>query len=83
MFRCRYKHGNKVDGTFLITVLSRASAHTRANTLPPILTVLWFFRVLRVTAHHAKFLHSESKGGFTLFTDSEVWHVRCALCNAL
>ena len=30
-----------------ITVLSRASAH------PPLLTVLWFFRVLCVTAHHA------------------------------
>ena len=30
-----------------ITVLSRASAH------PPLLIVLWFFRVLCVTAHHA------------------------------
>ena len=39
------------------TVLSRASAH------PPILTVLWFFEVLHVTAHHAKFLHIESEGG--------------------
>ena len=34
-----------------------------ASTHPPILTVLCcFFEVLRVTAHHAKFLHSESKG---------------------
>ena len=31
------------------TVLSRASAHTRASAHPPILTVLWFFRLLRVT----------------------------------
>ena len=30
---------------------------------PPDLTVL-FFEVLRVTAHHAKFLHSESEGRF-------------------
>ena len=41
---------------FVLTVLSRASAH------PPILTVMWFFKVLRVTAHHAKFSHSESEG---------------------
>ena len=41
---------------FSYTVLSRASAH------PPILTVLWFFEVLHVTAHHAKFLCSESEG---------------------
>ena len=45
------------------TVLSRASAHTRASAHPPILTVLWFFEVLHVTAHHAKFLHIESEGG--------------------
>ena len=38
------------------TILSRASAH------PPILTVLWFFKVLCVTTHHAKFLCIESKG---------------------
>ena len=37
-------------------VLSCTSAH------PPILTVLWFFKVLRVTAHHAKFSRSESEG---------------------
>ena len=29
---------------------------------PPILIVLWFFEVLSVTAHHAKFLCSESEG---------------------
>ena len=27
---------------------------------PPILTILWFFEILCVTAHHAKFLRSES-----------------------
>ena len=37
------------------TILSRASAH------PPILTVLWFFKVLCVITHHAKFLCIESK----------------------
>ena len=37
----------------IYAVLSRASAHTRASAYPPLLTVLWFFRVLRVTAHHA------------------------------
>ena len=37
------------------TVLSKESAHS------PILTFLGFFDVLRVTAHHAKFLLSESK----------------------
>ena len=47
--------------TFLSTVLSRASGHTRASAHSPILTVLWFFEVLRVTAHHAKILHSESE----------------------
>ena len=31
------------------TVLSQASAHTRASAHPPILTVLWFFKVLYVT----------------------------------
>ena len=36
--------------------------HTRANTHPQILAVLWFFKVLRLTTHHAKILHSESKG---------------------
>ena len=35
---------------------------TWASTHPPILTILWFFEVLRVTAHHAKFLRSESEG---------------------
>ena len=44
-----------------ITVLSRASAHPQASVHPPILTVLWLFEVLRITAHHAKFLRSESK----------------------
>ena len=50
------------------TVMSRASAHTqgsantRASAHTPILTVLWFFEVLRVTAHYAKFLRSESEG---------------------
>ena len=39
--------------TCTCTVLSRASAH------PPILTVLWFFEVLHVTAHHAKIFRSE------------------------
>ena len=37
------------------TVLSRASAN------PLILTVLWFFKVLHVTVHHAKFLRGDSK----------------------
>ena len=40
------------------TVLSGASAH-KAPT-PPTSTVLWFFRVLSVTAHHAIFSCSES-----------------------
>ena len=31
----------------------------------PILTVLWFFRVLRVTAHHVKFPRSKSEGRST------------------
>ena len=46
-----------------ITVSSQASAHHHASTHPQILTVLWFllFEVLQVTAHHAKFVHSESK----------------------
>ena len=44
------------------TVLSRASAHIHASTQPPILTVLRFFRVLRVTSHCANFLCSESEG---------------------
>ena len=44
------------------TVLSRASTHTRASAHPPILTVLWFFEVLCVTTHHAKFLRIESEG---------------------
>ena len=43
-------------------VLSQASAHTWASAHPPILSVLWFFEILRVTAHHAKFLRSESEG---------------------
>ena len=30
------------------------SGHTHASAHPPILTVLWFFEVLHVTAHHAK-----------------------------
>ena len=47
--------------SFAATVLSRASVHTQASAQPPILTVLWFFEVLHVTAHHAKFLHLESK----------------------
>ena len=45
------------------TVLSRASAHFRASAYPPILTVLSFFEILRVTAHHAKLLHNKSKVG--------------------
>ena len=44
----------------LLTVLSQASAHTQVSAHPPILTVLWFFKVLRVTAHRAKFLRIES-----------------------
>ena len=44
------------------TVLSQASTHTRASAHPPILTVLWFFEVLCVTTHHAKFLRIESEG---------------------
>ena len=44
------------------TVSSRASAH------PPILTVLWFLEVLCVTAHHAKFLRSESESRSAEFT---------------
>ena len=48
--------------TFTNTVLSQASTHTRASAHPPILTVLWFCRVLHVTAHNAKFLRSESEG---------------------
>ena len=39
----------------IYTILSRANAHTRASAHPPLLTVLWFFRDLRVTAHHANF----------------------------
>ena len=33
----------------------------QASTHPPNLTVLWFFEVLCVTTHHAKFYCSESK----------------------
>ena len=43
------------------TVLSRASVNPRASAHSPILTVLWLFEVLFVTAHHAKFLHSETQ----------------------
>ena len=39
-----------------------ASAH------PPILTVLWFFRVLRVTTQHANFSRNESEGRSTELT---------------
>ena len=39
-----------------------ASAHTKASAHPPILTVLWFFTVLHVTAYHVKFSRSESEG---------------------
>ena len=41
--------------------MSRAIINPRASAHSPILTVLWLFEVLRVTAHHAKFLHSESQ----------------------
>ena len=46
-----------------ITILSRASTHTRASAHPPILIALWFFGVLHVTAHHAKFSRSEPEVG--------------------
>ena len=49
-------------------VLSRASTHPRASVHPPISTVLWFFKVLHVTSHHAKFLCSESKNRSTELT---------------
>ena len=45
----------KQQEDYVNTVLSRASDYTRASAHPPILTVLWFFKVLRVTVHHAKF----------------------------
>ena len=50
------------DMVHVLIVLSSASAHTCASAHPSILTVLWFFEVLHVTAHHAKFLCSESEG---------------------
>ena len=34
-------------------------SHPHVRAYPPILTVLWF--VSRVTAHHSKFLHGDSK----------------------
>ena len=51
-----------IKRTLGITVLSRANAHTQASAHPPILTVWWVFRILRVTAYHAKFSRSESEG---------------------
>ena len=42
--------------TFGTTVFSRTSTPP-----PPILTVLWFFEVLHVTAHHTKILRSEGR----------------------
>ena len=45
----------KLQENYVIAVLSQASANTRASAHHPILTVLWFFEVLRVTANHAKF----------------------------
>ena len=52
--------------TYLPTVLSRASTHTRASAHPPPPKfksfVGFFFRVVCATAHHAKFLCSESEG---------------------
>ena len=45
------------------TTLSQASALPCASTHPSILTVLWFFKVLRVTTHHAKSLCGDSKVG--------------------
>ena len=75
----------------------RASAHTHASAHPSILTVLWFFEVLQVTAHHAKSLHSESEGRSAQLTllrlfrlaHTRLWpHSQCAspaaqtLCTA-
>ena len=50
------------------TVLSRASAHPRASPHSSILTALWFFKVLRVTTHYAKFLRGDSNAD-----SSELW----------
>ena len=52
---------NLLDASKL-TTLSRTSAHNHASAYPQILTVVRFFKVLRVTAHHAKFLRSEFEG---------------------
>ena len=55
----------------IVLICTCASAH------PPILTVLCFFEVLRVTAHHAKFLHSESEGRSVKLT--YLWLIWCTL----
>ena len=41
--------------------LAKASAHFYASTHPPILTVLWFCKVIHVTTHHAKLLCGDLK----------------------
>ena len=46
---------------FSCAELFRASTHLHTSAHHPILTVLWFFEVLHVTAHHAKSLRSESE----------------------
>ena len=58
--------------SFAATVLSQTNAHTQASAHPPILTVLWFFEVLHVTAHHAKFLRIESENRSAELTYSVV-----------
>ena len=45
-----------------LTTLSWISVHNHASAHPQILTVVRFFKVLRVTAHHVKFLRSEFEG---------------------
>ena len=38
----------------LVAVLSQASTHPQTSAHNPVLSVLWFFEVLRVTTHRAK-----------------------------
>ena len=62
----RAKHAESIHDRYS-TVLSLASSH------PPILTVLWFFEILRVTTHHTRFLCSEFKGRSTVNGDIKLF----------
>ena len=70
---------------FSATVLSQASAHTQGSAHPQVLTILWYFRVLRVTHMHAKFLRSESEGRSHSCDCSDAlwvpWHQASKICT--